>query len=307
MQAAEPKVLVAKDGAPPVGPYSPGLETEEYIYVSGQGVRDSKGEMPSGIEAQTKQCIENVRVILESAGLTLDHVSAVQLYLADLENLPVVEALYKAAFRKNPPRVTLGVARMPTNTTVEITVVARKPAAAAAPPPQRVYLPAVYGATMREAEAKLRAALQRRGMTMKNVLFANRYEVGARDLPGVVPVHALPDGARNAIFAVAAREAANPPKDLAFCEVTASDPKGSIEDQTTNVFLKLNTCLGTRGMSLTNAVATNVYINDIEEFGKMNGVYASFFPGAKPTRTTVQPLPPAKKDSLVRISVVAVK
>jgi len=305
MQAADPKVLVAKDGAPPVGPYSPGLETEEYVYVSGQGVRDSKGEMPAGIEAQTKQCIENVRVILDAAGLTLDHVAAVQLYLADLANLPVVEGLYKTAFKKNPPRVTLGVARMPTDTTVEITVVARKPSAAA--PPQRIYLPAVYGTSMREAETKLRAALQRRGMTMKNVLFANRYEVGARDLPGIVPVNALAGDAKNAIFAVAAREAANPPKDIAFCEVTASDPKGSIEDQTTNVFLKLNACLGTRGMSLTNAVATNVYIDDIEEFAKMNGVYGSFFPGAKPTRTTVQPLAPAKKGSLVRISAVAVK
>ena len=67
--AADPKVIVPANGVPPVGPYSPGLETGGYVYVSGQGVRDSKSQMPDGIEAQTKQCIENVRVILDAAGL----------------------------------------------------------------------------------------------------------------------------------------------------------------------------------------------------------------------------------------------
>lgn len=300
--AAEPKVLVAKDGAPPVGPYSPGLDTEDYVYVSGQGVRDSKSQMPEGIEAQTKQCIENVRVILDAASLTLEHVVSVQLYLADLANLPAVEKIYQAAFPHNPPRITLGVARMPTDTTVEITVVARKDPKKAA---DRVYLPGVYGASMREAENQLRAALQKAGLSMKQVVFANRYAAtGARDLPGIVPVHALPNGATHAIFAVAAK---TPPASLVFCEVAASDPKGTVEEQTSNVFAKLKDCLSKNNMTLSNAVATNVYIDDINEFAKMNGVYASFFPNVKPTRTTVQPLPVAKKGSLVRISAVAVR
>lgn len=299
--AAEPKVLVAKDGAPPVGPYSPGLETEDYVYVSGQGVRDSKGQMTEGIEAQTKQCLENVRVILDAAGLGFEHVVSVQLYLSDLKNLPVVEKIYLDALKNNPPRITLGVARMPTDTTVEITVVARKDPKKAA---DRLYLPAVYGASMREAEGKLRAALQKHGLSMKQIVFANRYAVGAKDVAGVVPVNALPEGATHAIFAVAAK---TPPAGLAFCEVAASDPKGTVEEQTTNVFGKLKECLAKNGMTLSNAVATNVYIDDINEFAKMNGVYASFFPSLKPTRTTVQPLPVAKKGSLVRISAVAAK
>jgi 2-iminobutanoate/2-iminopropanoate deaminase len=299
--ADPPKLLVPKDGAPPVGPYSPGLETDEYVYVSGQGVRDSKSQMPEGIEAQTKQCIDNVRVILEAAGLSLKNVVSVQLYVSDFATLPVVEKLYTAAFDKNPPRVTLGMARMPTDTTVEITVVARKDVKT---PADRTYLPAVYGSSARDAELKLRAALQRRGMTMKNVVYANRYAVGPGAPEGVVPVNQLPDGATHAIFAVAAK---TEPAGLVFCEVTASDPKGTIEDQTSNVFGKLKTCLAAKGFALSNIVATNVYVDDLVDFTKMNGVYATFFADQKPTRTTVQPLAPAKKGSLVRISAVAVR
>ncbi len=298
LMAADPKLLVPENGAPPVGPYSPGLETSEYVYASGQGVRNSKSEMPDGIEAQTLQCVENVRVILEAARLTPGDVVSVQLYLADLKNLAVVEKIYRKAFPHNPPRVTLGMARMPTDTTVEITVVARKKIAKR---PSLVYLPAVYGSTSAEAGAKLDAALRVRKMNRSNVVFANRYAVGG-DHAGIVPVNALPDGAAHAIFAIAA---AKPLKDLAFCEVTSSDPAGSIEEQTANVFAKLKSCLAGKSMQLSNAVATNVYVDDLADFSKMNAVYATFFPGTKPTRTTVQPLPPAKSGSLLRISVMA--
>ena len=61
-------------------------------------------------------------------------------------------------------------------------------------------------------------------------------------------------------------------------------------------------------MTLNNLVATNVYVDDINDFAKMNGVYATYFPTQKPTRTTVQPLPPAvPKGSLVRLSGVAAR
>jgi 2-iminobutanoate/2-iminopropanoate deaminase len=297
---ASPKAIVPAGGAPPVGPYSPGLDAGDYVYVSGQGVRDAQSKLPEGIEAQTKQCIENVRLILAAAGLSLNDVASVQLYLSDLRNLPAVETLYRAAFTSNPPRVILGVARMPTDTTVEITVFAKRPAARA----DRVYLPAVYGANAAEAQKKLAAELKRHGLSAKQVLFTNHYAVGST-AAGIVPVNALPEGATHALFAVAAKKA---PENLAFCEVQASDPTGSIEAQTANVFAKVRACLEGKGMSLANLVATNVYMDDINEFTKMNGVYATFFADQKPTRTTVQPVPPAaQKGSLVRLSAVAAR
>lgn len=296
--AADPKVIVPVNGVPPVGPYSPGLDAGAYIYVSGQGVRDSKSQMPEGIEAQAKQCIENVRVILDAAGLKLDSVVQVQLYLADLKNLPVVEKLYAEAFPKSAARVTLGVARMPTDTTVEITVVAKRDAG----PGDRVFLPAVYGKSAKEAEAKLGVELKKAGLRAKNLLYANRYVVGGTGL-GQVPMMALPDGATHAVLGIAAKSA---PAGMAFCEVVASDAKGTVEEQTTSAFGKLKACLEAKGFGLANIVATNVYIDDINDFAKMNAVYATFFPVQKPTRTTVQPLPPATpKGSLVRLSATA--
>ena len=69
------------------------------------------------------------------------------------------------------------------------------------------------------------------------------------------------------------------------------------------------------GLDFSNAVATNVYLDNLDEFTKMNGVYARYFGGAPPTRTTVQPLLPAgrMKDAeghtpkLEEISVIAVR
>jgi enamine deaminase RidA (YjgF/YER057c/UK114 family) len=45
------------------------------------------------------------------------------------------------------------------------------------------------------------------------------------------------------------------------------------------------------GLSFSNVVATNVYLDDINDFSKMNAVYAEYFAGAPPTRTTVQQYP----------------
>ena len=296
---SEPKIIVPANGVPPVGPYAPGLDAGDYIYVSGQGVRDSKSQMPEGIEAQTRQCIDNVRGILEAAGLTPDHVVSVQLFIADLRNLPVVEKIFTAAFPKNPPRVNLGVARMPTDTTVEITVVAKRDTTK---PGDRIYLPAVYGASAAEAQTRLTAELKRARLTAKHIVFANHYAVGS-DAAGVIRVNALPDGATHAIFAIAAKE---PSKTLAFCEILASDPTGTVEQQTTSVFGKIKACLESKGMTLANIVATNVYVDDINDFAKMNAVYATYFPVQKPTRTTIQPSLPSK-GSLVRLSAVAAR
>ncbi len=69
------------------------------------------------------------------------------------------------------------------------------------------------------------------------------------------------------------------------------------------------------GMDLSHVVATNVYLDDIQEFAKMNRVYATYFKTPSPTRTTVQPRPSVeRKESdaemwpmLEQISLVAVK
>ena len=69
----------------------------------------------------------------------------------------------------------------------------------------------------------------------------------------------------------------------------------------------LKSCLEARGSSLEKIVATNVYLDNIDDFAKMNGVYATYFPANKPTRTTVQPLAVGAAPAKVRISALALK
>lgn len=281
------KPLVPAGGAKPVGPYVPGLEAGDYVYASGQGASDANGHRPSGIEAQTRLAILNVRVILEAAGLGLADVVSIQFYLLDLKNLPAADRVYREAFGEpGPPRVILGTARMPTDTPVEITVVARKKAGHLA------YLNAVYGKDVADAERKL---------GRHDLLQRVDYSTSAWK-PGVVSIDALPDGAGHAIFAVAGKSL-----DSTFCVIESSDAHGTVEEQTRSVFGKLEACLRSRGFDLHDITATNVYLDNMDDFAKMNAVYATFFPESKPTRTTVQPYKTTGSGSLVRISAFAVK
>jgi 2-iminobutanoate/2-iminopropanoate deaminase len=61
-----------------------------------------------------------------------------------------------------------------------------------------------------------------------------------------------------------------------------------IESQTRAALELIKKTVEGGGMTMGNVVAVNVYLSDIKDFGKMNGVYKTFFPDPKPTRTTVQ-------------------
>src|SRR5262249_30898463 len=127
LMTTDRKVIVPANGAKPVGPYSPGLLVGGYLYASGQGIRDAKGAVPEGIAAQTRQCLENVKAIVEAAGLSMAHVVHMQLYLDKIADFTEVDRVYATYFPKEPPaRVVIAPSKMPTDTTVEMTAVAVK-------------------------------------------------------------------------------------------------------------------------------------------------------------------------------------
>ena len=89
---------------------SPGVDAGDYLYISGQGPRRSDGAVPSGAEAQFRQALDNVKAVLESAGLTLDNVVYVQAYLTDISAYPAVNRVFGEYFPHTPPaRAVLGV------------------------------------------------------------------------------------------------------------------------------------------------------------------------------------------------------
>lgn len=330
----ERKVIVPVNAAKPVGPYSPGISTTDYLYVSGQGVRDAQNNVPNGVAAQAKQCLENVKAIVEAGGLTLEHVVHMQLYLERLSDLPEVEKVYASYFPNNPPaRVILGTAKMPTDTPIEMTAVAVKDlkakkvltlkslkpighASAAVAVGNRIYPSAVYGQTVTAAEQAMTRVLTELKAT---AVFRNEY---ATKVDAKLPMATLPDGAQAALSVIALRNTGGkkPADDVCvadgatvFCQVQAAcacdelDVQGEVKA----TFKMLQAGLAKHGATLAHAVATNVYLDDITEFKPMNETYASFFAAAPPTRTTVQPFAKVERAQrgtpLVRISLVAVK
>ncbi|MBA3442390.1 MAG: hypothetical protein H0T92_21245 [Pyrinomonadaceae bacterium] len=339
--AQERKLIVPANAAKPVGPYSPGILTGNYLYVSGQGVRDANGSMPNGIEAQTRQCLDNVKAIIEAAGLTMAHIVHMQLYLEKMSDFEVVDQVYATYFPQAPPaRILVGVAKMPTDTTVEMTAVAvRDPsskkvlaltnlkpighASSAVAVGDRVYLSGVYGKTMTAANGNLQKVLRQTNLGGSQVVFRNEY---ATTMPSMIPVNELPQDMQAAISVITVRRANRRDRtknssdvckadaETLFCSVQAGAASGekSVEGQVRFVMKKLQAGLEKHGASLSNVTASNVYLDDIKEFKLMNEPYASFFQNFPPTRTTVQPFPPAADRSrndpaLVRISVIAVK
>jgi enamine deaminase RidA (YjgF/YER057c/UK114 family) len=89
----------------------------------------------------------------------------------------------------------------------------------------------------------------------------------------------------------------------------------TVETQLRQTMRNLLDGLEEAGLTFANVVATNVYLDDINEFARMNKVYAEYFAGAPPTRTTVQQVSTAERKAdardrwptLEQISLIAVK
>ena len=80
----------------------------------------------------------------------------------------------------------------------------------------------------------------------------------------------------------------------------------TIEEQTRQVFENLQAVLQEAGTDLDHAVKTTVFIKDMNDFGKVNEIYASYFTGAYPARSCVE-VARLPKDFLVEIEVIAAK
>lgn len=88
-----------------MSPYSPAIRAGSYIFMSGQlGFTDPQtGEDNEGIEAQTKQCLENTKRVLESMGSSLSDVVKVTVFLRNNDDFTKMNETYINYFSKNRP------------------------------------------------------------------------------------------------------------------------------------------------------------------------------------------------------------
>jgi 2-iminobutanoate/2-iminopropanoate deaminase len=121
---------VAPASAPAaVGPYSPGIvhDNSQTVYVSGQIPIDPKtgALVAADIAVQTKQVLENLKAVLESAGSGMDRVLKTTVYMVDLGDFGRMNEAYATFFPGvKPARATIQVGRLPKDALVEIDAIA---------------------------------------------------------------------------------------------------------------------------------------------------------------------------------------
>ncbi len=121
---------ILTDQAPkPVGPYSQGVSIGNLIFTAGQiGINPVKNQLRAGVEAQTRQTMQNLKAILEAAGSGLEYTIKTTIFLVDMNDYAIVNEIYGSFFPTNPPgRSTVQVSRLPLDASVEIEAIAHIP------------------------------------------------------------------------------------------------------------------------------------------------------------------------------------
>ena len=88
------RVINPKNFKPHGRPYSSSIQARSTVYVSGQGSQDADGKQPEGFDAQVRQCLNNVRAILDGGGMDLENVVWMHVYLTDLKNYEIMNKVY---------------------------------------------------------------------------------------------------------------------------------------------------------------------------------------------------------------------
>lgn len=112
-----------------IGPYSQAVEIEGLVYTSGQlGIDPATGELEQGVEAQTRMALENVKAILDEAGLEMTSIIKTLVFIKDMQDFGKVNTIYAEYINGPvlPARSCVEVAALPKGGLVEIEVIAKK-------------------------------------------------------------------------------------------------------------------------------------------------------------------------------------
>lgn len=123
------KKIISTSNAPgAIGPYSQAVEINGFVYTSGQlGLNPETGEFGADVREQTRLSLQNVKAILEAAGVSLDQVIKTTVFLKDMNDFAAVNEVYGSYFSEPyPARSAVEVARLPKDGLVEIEVIAVK-------------------------------------------------------------------------------------------------------------------------------------------------------------------------------------
>lgn len=109
-------------------PLSPAVRAGDFVYISGQVPTDASGAVVAGgIEAQTRQVMDNVKAALALAGCTLDQVVKTFVILSDARDFGAFNKVYATYFPSEPPARTTVEARLMIDIRIEVEAIAYAP------------------------------------------------------------------------------------------------------------------------------------------------------------------------------------
>jgi len=126
------KFHMIADGPKPVAPFSHAVETDGFVFVTGQmpDTPQAPGALPEGIVAQTCAVMENLKTVLGGIGLGLEHVAMVRIYLTNFhDDYAAMNETYAQYFLpdRRPARTCVGVTGLAYDARIEIDLVCRRP------------------------------------------------------------------------------------------------------------------------------------------------------------------------------------
>jgi 2-iminobutanoate/2-iminopropanoate deaminase len=111
----------------PFAQYSNAVEAGGFLFTTGHvGLDPKTGKLVRGIEAQTKATLETIKILLEEAGMSLEDVVCVNVYLANYDDFRKMDAAYREYFPKEPPARTCVRATTLKGMLIEINAVAHR-------------------------------------------------------------------------------------------------------------------------------------------------------------------------------------
>ncbi|KAB5491490.1 MULTISPECIES: RidA family protein [Flagellimonas] len=124
------KIINTSKAPAPIGPYNQAILVNGILYVSGQVPMDpTSGKLVEGdIKKETQQCMENLKAILEEAGMGFEDVVKASIFIKDMHQFSQINEVYGSYFDADtaPARETVEVANLPRFVNVEISMIAIK-------------------------------------------------------------------------------------------------------------------------------------------------------------------------------------
>ena len=122
------KIIYTEKAPAPIGPYNQAILVDNTLYTSGQIALDpiTMDLILDNIEVETKQVMENMKAVLEAAGMTFENVVKTSIFIMDMNDFTRINSVYGSYFNEKtaPARETVQVACLPKNVNVEISMIA---------------------------------------------------------------------------------------------------------------------------------------------------------------------------------------